>query len=148
MALAAAVLTAALVSVAKARTSDRKVKATATADKAGAGGKQVVNITLEIDPAYYIYANPVDNANFEPSKTAVTITGKNRPESVQVDYPVGEVMTLEGAGEFKVYKGKVTIKATVQRARGDSEPLEVHVKVYACDKDSCLPPGNIKLTVP
>jgi len=148
MALAAVVLAAALASVVGARTSDKKVKATATADKAGADGKQVVTITLEIDPAYYIYANPVENAVFEPTKTTVTVTGKNKPESVKIDYPPGEVMTLKEAGEYKVYKGKVTIKATVQRARGDSGPLEVNVKVYACDKDSCLPPGNIKLTVP
>src|SRR4051794_5007076 len=106
MVLAAVVLAAASASVVWAGTSDGKVKATATADKAGADGKQVVSITLEIDPAYYIYANPVDNANFEPTKTTVTITGNNKPESVKVDYPAGEVMTLKEAGEYKVYKGK------------------------------------------
>jgi DsbC/DsbD-like thiol-disulfide interchange protein len=148
MVLAAVVLTVASASALWSRTSDKKVKATATADKADADGKQVVHITLEIDPAYHLYANPVDNEMFEPTRTTVTITSKNKPESLKIDYPPGEVMKLKEAGEFKVYKGKVTIKATVQRARGDSEPLEVEVKVYACDKDSCLPPGNIKLTVP
>jgi len=147
MALAAVVLTVAASAV-QARTSDKKVKATATADKAGADGKQVVSITLEIDPAYYIYANPVENAVFGPTQTTVTITSKNKPESVKIDYPAGEVMTLKEAGEFKVYKGKVTIKATVQRAKGDSGSLEVEVKVYACDKGSCLPPGTLKLSVP
>src|ERR1017187_6268699 len=53
--------------------SESKVKASATATKAGDDGKQTVTITLEIVKGWHIYANPVGAEDFEGNKTSVTI---------------------------------------------------------------------------
>lgn len=147
LALAAGIaLAAALPALGQATGSDSVVKAKATADKPGGDGKQVVTITLEVDPKYHLYANPVGNADLESSQTTVTVTGKARPESVKVDYPAGELVKDKVVGDYKIYKGKVTIKATVQRAANDTEPLEVSVKFGACNKRGvCLLPATVKV---
>ena len=50
-------------------------------------------------------------------------------------------------GDYSIYEGKVEIKATVQRAKGDIGPLEVKVKFQACSDVSktCLVPATVKL---
>jgi len=141
------VLAAALPALGQATGSDSVVKAKATADKPGGDGKQVVTITLEVDPKYHLYANPVGNADLESNQTTVTVTGKARPESVKVDYPAGELVKDKVVGDYKIYKGKVTIKASVERGKDDSGPLSVAVKLQACDKARCLLPATIKLSV-
>jgi thiol:disulfide interchange protein len=134
--------------VAQGKRSDNVVKAKATASKLGDDGKQVVTITLEIDPKYHLYANPVGLEDFKDNETTVSVTGKNKPESVKVDYPAGETKKDKTVGDYKIYKKSVTIKATVQRAKGDTGPLDVTIKVQACDEKACLMPGKIKLSVP
>jgi hypothetical protein len=44
---------------AQIKTSEAAVKVSAAADKPDASGKQTVTITIAIDKAYHIYANPV-----------------------------------------------------------------------------------------
>jgi DsbC/DsbD-like thiol-disulfide interchange protein len=126
--------------------SDAVVKVTATADKP-VDGKQVILITLDIDPKYHIYANPVGNEDHESSKTSVSV-GKPKVASFKVDYPAGIVVKDAVVGDYKIYKGKVTIKAMVQREKGSVGPLEVAVKLQACSKSSCLVPATIKVAVP
>ena len=128
--------------------SDSVVKATAKADKIGDDGKQLVTITLEVDSDYYIYGNPVGNEDFDSNKTSVEVKGKHKPESVKVEYPKSELVKDTVVGDYKILKGKVTIKATVQRAKGDTGDLEVQVKLQACSKSKCLLPATIKLSVP
>jgi thiol:disulfide interchange protein len=128
--------------------SDNVVKAKATASKLGDDGKQVLTITMEIDPKYHLYANPVGHPDFADNETTVSVTGKTKPESVKVDYPAGETKKDKTVGDYKIYKKTVTIKATVQRAKGDTGPLDVVIKVQACDEKACLMPGKIKLSVP
>ncbi|MFO0926312.1 MAG: protein-disulfide reductase DsbD N-terminal domain-containing protein [Gemmataceae bacterium] len=142
LALAAAALFA-VVSPASAqgKKSNDVVKATAVAAKA-ADGKHVVTVTLDVDPKYYIYANPVGNADFEPNQTVVQVTGG---KVERVAYPAGEVVKDKIVGDFRIYKGKVTIQATVDRG---AAPLEVAVKLQACSKSACLLPGTVKLSVP
>ncbi len=129
----------------KIRKSSDAVKVKATAGKPDADGKQVVTLVLEIHPDFHIYANPVGKEILEAAQTTVTAGGKAK--LVKVDYPPGETKK-EKDGDYKVYKGKVTIKAVVQRGKGDSGPLELGVKVQACDKTRCLFPGTVKVTVP
>ena len=149
LALAAGlVLAAALPALGQATGSDSVVKAKATADKPGGDGKQVVTITLEVDPRYHLYANPVGNADLESNQTVVTFTGKAKPETVKVSYPAGELVKDKVVGDYKIYKGKVTIKATVKRAKGDTAPLQLAVKLQACSKKACLTPATVKLSVP
>jgi thiol:disulfide interchange protein len=132
---------------AQGKKSDSVVKAKATADKP-VDGKQVVTITLDIDPQYYIYANPPGQEDLASAQTEVKVTGKNKPETVKIEYPEPKVEKDTTLGDYKVYRGKVTIKATVQRAKGDTGALEVAIKLQSCSKKSCLAPATIKLAVP
>jgi DsbC/DsbD-like thiol-disulfide interchange protein len=133
---------------AQGKKSDSVVKARAAAEKPDKDGKQVVTVTLDIDPKYHVYANPVGQSDFADNQTTITITGKEKLASVKVDYPAGEKVEDKVVGDYMVYKGKVDIKAVVQRAKGDNGPLDVAVKVQACSKTSCLLPATIKVSVP
>src|SRR5262245_44430356 len=70
---------------AQGKKSDTVVKASATADKPGADGKQVVTVTLTIDPKYHLYANPVGNPDLESSQVVLKAGGKAKLE--KVEYP-------------------------------------------------------------
>ena len=137
----------------KSDKSDSKVKATATTTKPGADGKQTVTITLDINAGWHIYANPVDaegfvnNRDFEKSnRTTVSITAADKL-TADIIYPVGK-LKVEGEYKAKIYQDRVTILAKVQRTMGDSSPLQVSINVNACDKNTCLPQGTVKLTIP
>lgn len=131
-----------------AKRSDAVVKAKATAAKPSADGKQSVTITLVIDKGWHIYANPVGNESQEESQTTVTVTSKTKPKNVKIEYPKSKVVNDVLVGNYNVYEGTIEIKAAVERAAGDSSPLEIRVKLQACDDKSCLLPATIKLTVP
>ena len=131
------------------KNSESVVKVTAKADKLDADGKQVVTITMAINKDWHIYANPVGLEDLQNSETVVEITGKTKPADVKIDYPKGKVQKDEVVGNYSIYEGKIEIKATVQRAKGDSGPLEVKVKFQACSDVSktCLVPATAKLNV-
>jgi hypothetical protein len=128
--------------------SDAVVKASASADKPDADGKQVVTLTLTIDPKYHLYANPVGNADLESSQVLVKVGGKAKLDSVKINYPPGQVVKDKVVGDYKIYKDKAVIKATVKRAKGATGALEVSVTLVACSKTSCLLPATIKVEVP
>lgn len=130
------------------KTSAGKVKALAKASRPDADGRQKITLTLQVERGWHIYANPVGNQELAESKTDVSITGKTRPQSVKVEYPKGTARMDKIFGKHRVYEGEVAIQAVVQRAAGDTGPLQVMVRVYACDEKQCLAPGTIKLTVP
>jgi hypothetical protein len=129
-----------------AKKSDAVVKASATAAEPGADGKQVVTLKLDIEKPWHLYANPTP-ADFPGIPTTVTVE-KLKPADVQVDYPPGKLVKDAVVGDYKVYEDKVTIKATVQRAKDDKGPLDLSIRVQACTDKQCLLPGTIKLTVP
>jgi DsbC/DsbD-like thiol-disulfide interchange protein len=127
--------------------SDSKVKITAKADKPDADGKQTVTITLEIDKGWHTYANPPGPDDFAGIPTKVTVSAKKELKSVKIDYPKGTLVKDPKAKDYRVYEGKVTIKATVERAKGDTSPLKVQVKIQACNENSCLFPATVKVPV-
>ena len=124
--------------------SDAVVKASASADKPGADGKQVVTVTLKIEDGWHIYANPVGNEDLTSSQTKVTVEGK-KAEDVQIDYPTGKLTNIMG-DKLSIYEGEVAIKATLNRAKDDA-PLKLKVKFQACNEKSCLQPATVELTV-
>jgi len=128
--------------------SDSLVKAKAEADKIGADGKQTVKIMLTVDKGWHIYANPVGNPDQESAATTVTISGKTKPKDVKIEYPKGKLVKDMLVGNYIVYEGDVVVKAVVERAKGDTGPLEVSVKLQACNESTCLLPATIKLSVP
>jgi DsbC/DsbD-like thiol-disulfide interchange protein len=131
---------------AQAKKSDSVVKASATADKPDADGKQTVTITLEIEKPWHLYANPVDNEDLTPVQTIVSLSAKDKLANVKIVYPAGK-LHAEKEEKYKIYEGKVTIKAQVKRASGDDSPLEVSVKLQACNDKTCLFPATIKIPV-
>jgi thiol:disulfide interchange protein len=129
--------------------SATQVKIAATASKLDETGKQNVNISLDINKGWHLYANPINNADFISLQTVVTINAKVKPANIQVMYPPGKLHQDKVVGDYKVYEDKVNIQATVQRAPGDTSPLEVAIRFNACnDKGQCLPPSTVKLNVP
>ncbi len=132
-----------------ARKSSQVVKAEAKADKPAADGTQTVTVTLTIDKGWHLYANPVGFEDLESNQTTVTFGGKSKPQVVKVDYPAGKAVKDKALmAEYKTYEDKAAIKATVRRAKGDDGPLEVVVKVAACNDRTCLPADTIKISVP
>ena len=149
LSLALAALLALGTGSARAQKSEEVVKASATAEKAAADGKQEVVVTLEINKAYHIYANPIGNEDLASNQTTVNVlSGTKKLGSVKVAYPQGELKKDAVVGDYKVYTGKVTIKATVQRDKGDTGPLTVAVDVQACSGAKCLQPSKIMVKVP
>jgi uncharacterized protein YyaL (SSP411 family) len=130
--------------------SDSVVKITAKAEpaKPGEDGKQVVSVTLTIDPGWHVYANPVGSDDLASSQTSVRVTSKAKLEDVKVVYPQGKLLSDATLGNYRVYEGEVTIKANVRRAAGDTGPLEVNVEFQSCNDKQCLLPATKKLTVP
>jgi len=133
--------------LAQAKKSDSVVKVEAKADKPDADGKQTITITLDIEKPWHIYANPVENEELDNAKTVVNVASKKKLENIKVTYPAGKLQK-EQTGSYKIYEGKVTIKAQVKRARGDNGPLEVAVKLQACNDKTCLFPVTIKKELP
>jgi DsbC/DsbD-like thiol-disulfide interchange protein len=132
---------------ARAPTSADVVKATATADKPDADGKQNVTITLTIDKSWHLYANPVELKDLVDTQTTVSISAAEKLAKVNIAYPPGKLHEDQIVGNFRIYENTVTIKATVVRAKGDTSPLNVEVKVQACNDNTCLLPGTIKVPV-
>jgi thiol:disulfide interchange protein len=129
--------------------SDSEVKVTVSGEKPDASGKQLVTVTMVHNKGWHSYANPVGNEDFTSAQTVVNVTAKVKPASVKVAYPAGKVHKDKVVGEYKVYENKVEIPVLVQRAEGDTSPLEVSVRFMAChDKGVCLLPATVKKTVP
>jgi uncharacterized protein len=133
--------------LAQARKSDSVVKVDATMDKPDADGKQTVTITLDIENGWHVYANPVENEDLTNAQTVVSISAKNKLENVKVEYPVGKLQK-DHDDKYKIYEGKVAIKAKVKRAKGDSNPLEITITLQACNDKTCLLPATIKKELP
>lgn len=128
--------------------SDSKIKAMATASKLGADGKQTVTITLEIEKGWYIYANPMNSNTdvLEGNETRVAVKTKDKVKA-SVKYPAGK-QKKDGKYQYDIYEDRIVIQAEVQRAAGDTGPLQVSIDVNTCKKNVCLLPGTVMLTVP
>jgi uncharacterized protein YyaL (SSP411 family) len=129
-----------------ARRSDGVVKVRASADKVDGEGRQVLSVVLTIDPGWHVYANPVGK-DFPGIPTTLSVAGL-KAEDVKITYPLGQLVQDAVAGDYYIYEGNATIKAAVRRAKGDTTPLEVSLKIQACNKEKCLLPATVKLSVP
>jgi DsbC/DsbD-like thiol-disulfide interchange protein len=122
------------------------VKVTATADKPDANEIQNVVIALEIEPKWHLYANPVKNDDMVSAQTVVKLSAGGKLSDVKITYPPGK-QRKDSIGTYDIYEGKVEIKATVRREKGDNSPLDVAVQVSACDETKCLLPSTVKIKV-
>jgi DsbC/DsbD-like thiol-disulfide interchange protein len=134
---------------AAAPTSADKVKITAKATAPDADGNQVLTLELNIEKPFHLTANPAGNDTYEENQVVVKVEAREKPASVKVEYPEGEVYKDKATGDsFKIYHDKATIKAKVQRAKGDTSPLQVSIFLAACDDKACLPTSTVKINVP
>jgi DsbC/DsbD-like thiol-disulfide interchange protein len=133
----------------KKKTSADKVTVQATASKTDAAGNQQITMRLLIEKGWHIYANPLGNDEFTGNETKVFVTGQAQPADVKTAYPPGKMVEFAGA-KVKIYDGEVTLVTYVRRAQGDNGPLQVRIKVNACNHDTlvCWPAGEITLNVP
>ena len=127
-------------------TSDQVVKATVVAGKPGPDGKQVVTLTLAIDKPWHLYANPVGPEELVPVQTVVSVKAKGALDNVKIDYPAGKKVKDAVFGDYRVYEDSATITISVNRAKGDDSPLELTVKIQACDNSTCRLSSELKLT--
>jgi hypothetical protein len=126
-----------------------KVKITPKATAPDADGNQLLTLELTIEKPFHLYANPTGNETFEENQVVVKVDAREKPESVKVEYPAGELHKDKATGEtFKIYEGTITIKAKVQRVKGDTSPLQVSIFLAACNETTCLPVSTVKLNVP
>ncbi|MEI7685631.1 MAG: protein-disulfide reductase DsbD N-terminal domain-containing protein [Planctomycetota bacterium] len=125
--------------------SDSVVKVKARLDKAAPPGKAVVVVSLDIQPGWHLYANPVGNEEWEQSRVLVKVTGAD----AKVEYPPpGRVLKDAKLGSFNIYENKVDIRATVDRVPTEANPLQLTVRLSSCDDKECLPPSTVKVSVP
>jgi DsbC/DsbD-like thiol-disulfide interchange protein len=148
-ALVAALATMAWLGMAKdafaqAKKSDGVVKMKAEASKPNADGTTAVLVTLTIDRGWHLYANPVGQEDLADTATTLTVASGGKVESVV--YPPGKVIRDKVLGEYKVYEDEVMIKAVVRRSPGT--PLDLNIKLQACNDTKCLVPTTVKLSVP
>lgn len=127
---------------------EEQVKITFKAGKADAAGKQAVIFHLDIQPDWYIYANPVGDESFEANKVQVKAKGA----SIKVEYPKAQTKTdvLDGKElRYFVHKGKVEIKAELQRdANADKVKVTVHYNACNAKTGICLLPARKEFTIP
>jgi uncharacterized protein YyaL (SSP411 family) len=125
-----------------------KIMTQAVPEKPGRDGKQVVTVTLGIAKGWHLYANPPGLEDLLPVQTQVEIKSKTKPQEVKVEYPKGKLIQDPILGKYRTYEDKVAIKATVRRAPGADEPLEVVLKFQACTAKECLLPVTKTVKVP
>jgi DsbC/DsbD-like thiol-disulfide interchange protein len=133
--------------LAQIRKSDSVVKVEAKADKPDADGKQTITITLDIEKGWHVYANPVENEDLANAQTVARVASKGKLDNVKIEYPAGKLQ-VDNGDKFKIFEGKVAIKAQVKRAPNDTSPLEISVTVQACNDKTCLQPVTIKKELP
>lgn len=124
--------------------SDSKVKVGAVASKP-ADGMQTIVVTIKIDEGWYIYANPVNSADFDVNKTELTIWSGKKAVPAKVEYPEGKTKKDDKLS-YSIYQDMVVLRAQVKQT---DEPLMVEVRVSACSfEGQCLLPGSKLVKVP
>jgi DsbC/DsbD-like thiol-disulfide interchange protein len=124
--------------------SEDNVKIAVKADKP-VDGKQVVTLTLDVAKGWHAYANPVGHVDLTDVQTVVTFSAGGKTVPAKVEYPAGKLVKDNVIGEYKVYEGTVTIKATIDRPADGS--VEATVKFQTCTETMCLLPSTVKVKV-
>ena len=127
-----------------------EVTVSATASKIDAAGKQTVTVTFVMQKDWHIYANPVKNKSLTTAETRVEIKAKVKLAEVKIVYPTGKVHEDKEEGDYMIYEDKADVQITIQRAEGDSSPLEVEYAFNACNDVlmTCLLPKKAKIIIP
>jgi uncharacterized protein YyaL (SSP411 family) len=131
----------------KSKKSESVVKIEASASKPDGDNKQTVTIAIKIEKPWHLYANPVP-AEFPGIPITVTIQAQDKSLDSKVDYPQGKLVHDATLGDYHVYEDQVKLQASIKRAKDDTSPLSVTVKIQACSDKQCLLPSTVKVKVP
>jgi DsbC/DsbD-like thiol-disulfide interchange protein len=126
------------------KNSEDNVKFTVKADKP-VDGKQVVTLTLQVEKGWHLYANPVGNAGLTSAQTTVTFSADGKAVPAKIEYPEGKLEKDDVVGDYKVYEGTVTIKATIDRPATGA--VQAEIALQCCNDKTCLLPSKVKLKV-
>jgi DsbC/DsbD-like thiol-disulfide interchange protein len=128
--------------------SDSVVKVTAKAEKPSAEGKQVIKLTMAIDKGWHVYANPIGNEDLESAQTKITIAGIEKSK-FRIEYPKGKLVRDKLVGDYNVYDNEAVVTVHVDWPKDAvPTPLEISIKLQACNDKSCLLPATIKVKAP
>jgi hypothetical protein len=128
--------------------SDSVVKVSAKAEKPSADGKQMIKLTMTIDKGWHVYANPIGNEDLESAQTKITIAGIEKSKT-RIEYPKGKLVRDKLVGDYNVYDNEAVITVHVDWPKDAAPtPLEISIKLQACNDKSCLLPATIKLKAP
>jgi hypothetical protein len=101
-------------------------------------------VTLAIDSAYHVNANPASADFLMP--TLVTVPGV---PGAKITYPTGQVFRPKFSPEgISVYEGSIAIRAEVPKsglASAARAPLRIDVQ--ACSNQICLAPATLNVPV-
>lgn len=123
------------------------VQARATANGPDKGGRQAVQIHVNIAPGWHIYANPTGSAETAGAETKLTLSAPRGLRDQRITYPPGK-RVADKQGDYFVYEGQAVIEAVVFRQPNDPTPLEAELRFQVCSKSQgrCVP-GRLKLTL-
>ncbi|QDT65789.1 protein-disulfide reductase DsbD domain-containing protein [Calycomorphotria hydatis] len=117
-------------------------------DKLQAGGQTRFAVVLDIDHGWHINTNPAKPDFLVP--TAVAVKSKLGTKPVQIKYPEGKPINVDGFDEpLMSYEGRVVLFGVLsapQNAGGQTETIAVAVRYQACNDSQCLRPTIDKLT--
>ena len=79
---------------------------------------------------------------------ATDVSGGDKAKTT-IDYPRGKAVKDKIVGDYNVYENEAVITVTVEWPKGaNPAPLEINVKLQACNEKTCLLPATIKVGVP
>jgi hypothetical protein len=113
--------------------SDKKpkypVSMSVHAGKVESDGTRTLEVVLQLDDEWSVFANPVGVKELTFAETVLKVHCGGVSALVSAKYPNGDVVKDPAAGDYGVYKGKVTLTAKVKRPEGEEGPLVVSVYV-------------------
>ena len=115
-----------------------------------AGSAGTATLAFEVDPGYYVQANPAAADYLKPVLVEVS-NGCGVVVGAPV-YPPGRPHRIEGAeADLSIYAGRFEVRVPLTAGR-ESLPvpcaLRGTLRYQACDSRTCLPPARIPLTLP
>jgi uncharacterized protein len=128
---------------------EAKVKAEAhlSVEKLIPGENCNICIRLKIMPGWHINTNPASPEGF--LATEVSFKGKRGTKLLDVKYPKGIKLTMDGVDEpLSVYEGSVDLFGKLQvpaDAAGMMEDMEIVVRYQACNDRICQAPATVSL---
>lgn len=102
---------------------------TAKAGKIDSDGKQLIEVSLQMDDEWSIFGNPIGSEDFEWAQTVLKVSSEKPLTEVRVVYPKGEIIKDKVVGDYMIYKGKIFLHATITRSKDEVGPVDLGVLV-------------------